>query len=49
MADEPMAQTGREAAEADTPTGTLTLLLMYAGLIVLMWGYIYFALVQQRG
>lgn len=31
-----------------TPKGTLAIVLMYAGLIVLMWGYMYFSMLARR-
>lgn len=42
------AKQSSQAEEAMTPKGTLTILLMYAGLIVLMWGYMFLSMLARR-
>ena len=44
--DKESAQAGAQAQEVTTPQGTLTIVLLYACLIVLMWGYMYFAMLR---
>jgi len=47
----PAHEQAAKAAEAEdtmTPKGTLTILLLYAGLIVAMWGYMYFSMLARR-
>lgn len=34
--------------DTETPKGTLTVLLMYAGVIVLLWGYMYLSMLLRR-
>lgn len=46
--DKQSAQAGAEAQDVTTPQGTLTIVLLYACLIVLMWGYMYFAMLSRR-
>jgi|GEM_PF-2381632 len=37
-----------QAEDTMTPKGTLTILLLYAGLIVALWGYMYFSMLARR-
>lgn len=42
------AKEGAPVEDTMTPKGTLTILLLYAGAIVLMWGYMYFSMLARR-
>lgn len=39
---------GATAEEAMTPKGTLLILFLYAGAIVLLWGYMYVSMLMRR-
>lgn len=39
---------GGQTEDVTTPQGTLTIVLLYAGLIVLMWGYMYASMLARR-
>lgn len=42
------AKEGAPAEDTMTPKGTLTIVLIYACVIVLMWGYMYFSMLARR-
>lgn len=60
MAHQPMAERASAASvrakqaqavqteDTMTPKGTLTILFLYAGLIVVLWGYMYFSMLARR-
>ena len=37
-----------EAQDTMTPKGTLAVLFIYAGLLIALWGYTYFAMLMRR-
>lgn len=43
-----MARSAKPNAQDETPKGTWTILLVYAGVIAALWGYSYLTMLMQR-
>ncbi|HLT58709.1 MAG TPA: hypothetical protein VKZ69_08050 [Limnochordales bacterium] len=43
-----MARSAKPSTQDETPKGTWTILLVYAGVIVLLWGYSYVTMLMRR-